>query len=63
MAAVADCVVFATLVATIVCAPALPAVNEPLELMVPTVLLPPRTPSTLQVAGPAPGTVAVNCCV
>jgi hypothetical protein len=30
---------------------------------VPTVLLPPAIPSTVQAAGPPPGTVAVNCCV
>jgi hypothetical protein len=30
--------------------------------MVPTVALPPEIPSTVQVAGPPPGTVAVNCC-
>ena len=31
--------------------------------MVPTVLLPPAMPSTVQVAAPPPGTVAVNCWV
>src|ERR1700675_1060360 len=50
-----------------VCVPtADPAVYRalvPLALMVPTVLLPPATPSTAQVAAPPPGTVAVNCCV
>jgi hypothetical protein len=30
--------------------------------MVPTAALPPTTPSTLQVAAPPPGTVALNCC-
>jgi hypothetical protein len=55
---------FAELVATIVCAPAaVPVVYRPVELIVPTVGLPPGMLSTLHVAGTPPGTVAVNCCV
>ncbi len=51
------------LVATIVCAPtAVPGVYSPLELMSPTLLLPPLMPSTVQLALLPPGTVAVNCC-
>lgn len=59
--AVAVWVEFATLVATMLCAPAPPAVYKPAELMVPTVLLPLGMPSTVQLAAPPPGTVAVNC--
>jgi hypothetical protein len=61
--ALAVCAGFATLVATMLCAPAPPAVYNPVELMVPTVLLPFAMPSTVQVALPPPGTVAVNCLV
>jgi hypothetical protein len=46
-----------------VCTPVLPAVYRPVELMVPTLELPPAIASTVQVAAPPPGTVAVNCCV
>jgi hypothetical protein len=60
---VAVCVGFAALVATMVCTPVLPAVYRPVELMVPTLELPPAIASTVQVAAPPPGTVAVNCCV
>lgn len=50
--------------ATIVCVPTIvPGVYSPLALMSPTVLLPPETPSTDQLAAPPPGAVAVNCCV
>ena len=53
----------ATLVAITVCVPAaLGGTYKPLELIVPTVELPPEMPSTVQVAAPPPGTVAVNCC-
>jgi len=53
----------ATLVATTVCVPAaLGGTYKPLELIVPTVELPPATPSTAHVAAPPPGTDAVNCC-
>jgi hypothetical protein len=41
----------------------MPAVYNPAELMVPTVLLPFGIPSTVQVAEPPPGTVAENCFV
>ncbi len=53
----------ATLVATTTWAPATAGgAYRPLLLIVPTAALPPGTPSTAQVAAPAPGTVAVNCC-
>jgi hypothetical protein len=60
--ALPDWVGLATLVATTVCVPAvLGGAYKPLELIVPTVELPPAMPSTVQVAAPPPGTLAVNC--
>jgi hypothetical protein len=38
-------------------------VYAPPAVIVPTVPLPPATPSTVQVTAPPPGTVGVNCCV
>src|SRR5580658_388543 len=61
--ALPDIAGLATLVASTACVPAaLGGTYKPLALIVPTVALPPPTPSTLQVAAPPPGTVAVNCC-
>jgi hypothetical protein len=56
----------ATLVAVTVCMPACAgAVYSPIELIVPTVMFPPPTPSTDHVTDALdnPSTVAVNCCV
>src|ERR1700722_18883789 len=62
--ALPDCEGLATLVATTVCVPtAVPAVYRPPEVTMPTAALPPAIPSTVQVAAPPPGTVAVNCWV
>lgn len=62
-AALPDSVGLATLVANTVCIPAVPGgTYKPLELIAPTVELPPVMPSTAQVTAPPPGTVAVNCC-
>ncbi len=57
----AVCDVLATLVPKMLCKPAPPAVYRPAALTVPTLVLPPGIPSTVQVAEPPPGTVAVNC--
>ena len=64
--ALALLVLSATLVAVTVCVPVVGgAVYKPLVLTVPTVALPPFTPSTDQVTPVllVPVTVAVNCCV
>ena len=63
-AALPDSELLATLVATTECVPtAVPGAYEPPAVIVPTLALPPATPSTVQVTAPPPGTVGVNCWV
>jgi len=60
----AEFVELATLVAVTVCVPAVAGgVYNPLALIVPTVVLPPETLSTLHVTPEPPVTHAVNCWV